>query len=269
MSINVSPDSPVELRRYLLGLMPDAEAAALEERYFGDAGLVDTIRAVEEGLIDDHLDGRLTAEERAAFERHYLASDIHRARLSTALALRRRTAAVPHWINTSAGRLAIAAAIVLVVGGTIWVARSPSPGAPRQARDITLATEPARDVPPVTPAVEGSGKPPASLIVAFTIPALVTRGGEQTTLAVPRDATHVLLRLEGEAPAARPVMIEVRTVEGRVAWKGRGEAAGPGLLTVARVPADRFSPDDYFAIVSSGAPGGAELWRYSFRIKPR
>jgi anti-sigma factor RsiW len=38
----------------------------------------------EDELIDDYLDDRLTADERARFERHYLATPDHQARLAIA-----------------------------------------------------------------------------------------------------------------------------------------------------------------------------------------
>ena len=50
-----------ELRAYLLGVLAEARADALEARYVADPSLVEAIRDEEDALIADYLDDRLTA----------------------------------------------------------------------------------------------------------------------------------------------------------------------------------------------------------------
>ena len=54
--------------RYLLGKLPDSEAALLEERYFADDDVFDEIETAEDELVDAYVRGRLSAEDRKRFE---------------------------------------------------------------------------------------------------------------------------------------------------------------------------------------------------------
>src|SRR5688572_17524517 len=76
------------LRRYLLGLLPEAEAEALEEAYFARPEVLERVRLAEDDLLDDYAAGRLETGERAAFEGRYLASAPLRERVMAARALR-------------------------------------------------------------------------------------------------------------------------------------------------------------------------------------
>ena len=61
-------------RRYLMGLLPDAEAEGLEEVYFARPDVLERVRGVEDDLLDDYAAGRLETGEKEAFESRYLAS---------------------------------------------------------------------------------------------------------------------------------------------------------------------------------------------------
>lgn len=77
------------MRRYLLGLLPEAEQLDLEARFFADGETLEQIWASENELIDAYVRNRLTAAERAQFERHYLAAPEHRERVAFAQELLR------------------------------------------------------------------------------------------------------------------------------------------------------------------------------------
>lgn len=77
------------MRRYLLGLLPEAEQLNLETRLFADGETLEQIWASENELIDAYVRHRLTAAERAQFERHYLAAPEHRERVAFAQELLR------------------------------------------------------------------------------------------------------------------------------------------------------------------------------------
>jgi hypothetical protein len=63
------------LVRYLLGdALPDAEQTEIEERFFTDELYFDHVLAIEDDLIDSHIQGRLSDSERSRFERYFLAS---------------------------------------------------------------------------------------------------------------------------------------------------------------------------------------------------
>jgi type II secretory pathway pseudopilin PulG len=54
--------------RYLLGKLPDSEAAVLEERYFAEDGVFDEIETAEDDLVDAYVQGSLSREDRKRFE---------------------------------------------------------------------------------------------------------------------------------------------------------------------------------------------------------
>jgi hypothetical protein len=76
------------LRRYLLGLLPEGEAEALEEAYLARPEVWERLRGIEDDLLDDYAGGRLGPADSAAFESRYLASSPLRDRVTAARALR-------------------------------------------------------------------------------------------------------------------------------------------------------------------------------------
>ncbi|HXE80133.1 MAG TPA: zf-HC2 domain-containing protein [Vicinamibacterales bacterium] len=270
-----------ELRHYLLGALPDARAAALEEEYFTDEERAAAIKEAEYDLIEDYLDGTLAGVERERFERHYLESPVHQARVAAARALRARGtgrqsprhAGIRSWVP----RLAAAAA-VLIAGAavTTWLlgertaplerSTAASPSAPGASAAVGSPPPRASDVPQVQPR-EGRAAPPA--IVAFTVSADFTRGAGERPLSIPVGATTVDLRLESpEGLPSGDLLVAVRSVDGREVWSGPGIRARSGRFIRVEIPAARLAPDDYYAIVSLAPPDGPELWRYSFRVAP-
>jgi hypothetical protein len=258
-----------EIRRYLLGDLDEARAAALEDRYVADPVLVDDIRTAEEALIEAFLDGRLGAADRVRFEAHYLASPVHRDRVAIARALRERPVAsvsAPPAASFYAW-VAMAAAVVLA---SLWIVSRSAP-APQQVV-VPPSPSPVHPAPgPAPPIVPAPAPAPPSLaraVLALTLSPLTTRGGEEPTSVKPAGPVDLVLRLEG-VPAAtdRTYEAELQIVDGRALWRGRGRAAAAGgLLTTLRVPADTLPPDDYVVVVTAGRE---ERGRYVLRLRSR
>src|SRR5215470_5444116 len=84
-------DMTSEIKRaatqYLLGTATAEEQTAMEEKYFSDPGVFQQVVAAEKKLLDDYAYGRLSSDDRAQFERHYLTHPKRRARAMTAIAL--------------------------------------------------------------------------------------------------------------------------------------------------------------------------------------
>jgi len=267
-----------EIRRYLLGDLDAAGAAALEDRYVADPALLDTVRAAEDALIAAFLEDRLGPADRDRFQAHYLASPVHRDRVAIARALRQRAAGPP---QTSAGGagfygwMAMAAAVVLA---SLWIVSrggSPppqqvvvpqAPPSQPQAPESAPASAPAPPlVPEPTPAPS-----PVRAVLALTLSPITTRGGDQTTHVRPASPVDLVLRLEGTpASSDRVYDAELQTVDGRVVWRGRSRAAatGSGLLTTVRVPADTLPADDYVVVIATS--GREERGRYVLRLRSR
>jgi hypothetical protein len=269
-----------EIRRYLLGDLDEAGAAALEDRYIADSALLEHVRAAEDALIAAFLDDRLRPADRARFEAHYLASPVHRDRVAIARAIRRRAAGPPQssaaggWFY---GSMAMAAAVVLA---SLWiVSRGGSPPPPQavvpptppsqqpQAPEAAPERAPAPTQPPLVPAPAPST---ARALLALTLSPITTRGGDQPIHVRPAGPVDLVLRLEGTPAASdRAYDAELQTVDGRVVWRGRSRAAaaGSGLITTVRVPADSLPADDYVVMIAT--PGREERGRFVLRLRSR
>lgn len=77
-----------DLRRWLLGLLPEQESRVLEERLIIDSELYEELFIVEEELIDDYIAGRVSAAERAAFQSYFMNSPERQEQFRIANALR-------------------------------------------------------------------------------------------------------------------------------------------------------------------------------------
>lgn len=77
-----------EVRPWLLGLLPEQESRSLEERLITESGLYEEVFIVEEELIDDYIAGRLSADERTAFESYFMNSPERQEQFRIANALR-------------------------------------------------------------------------------------------------------------------------------------------------------------------------------------
>jgi anti-sigma factor RsiW len=77
-----------DLKQWLLGLLPQQESHSMEERLITDAALYEELFIVEDELIDDYLAGRLSANEREAFESYFMNSPERQEQFRIANALR-------------------------------------------------------------------------------------------------------------------------------------------------------------------------------------
>lgn len=269
-----------ELRRYLLGTLPEAEAESLEDAYFADRETLERVRGAEDDLVDDYAAGRLTPDESRRLEHRWEASPRQRERLLVARALRlalpppRPTLpGRPRWPGWSAP-LRLAALLFLSFGlFWTWRARQPQPRpAPNSA---TADASEAR--PPASPAVTPQPSPTAlasrTLVVLALSPIAARDGPGARPLRVPADARAVRLELEAEpeslqAAGASPLAVEVATVEGRPVWRGRAvrpRLGRPALLATVELAPERLAPGDY--VVSLFVMhDGAALERYFLRV---
>jgi len=269
----VNADRGVTARRYLLGQADEEECSGIEREYFADESALERIAAVEEDLIEDYLGGRLPAGERSQFERHYLASPQHRARVETirrlsALAWDDRTggsvSGASRVRTRSLAYLALAAAVLIAVG-LLWRAiprRQPAPS--------IVLTHPA----PPSPAPR-----PAETRQVFAVslsPIAVRSASDSQNVVIPAGTSAVALQLEGDndptkATNARAV---IQTVAGDEVWRGAADPAASlpaGVIARFDVPASRLGIDDYIVVLFGTNAGGVEgeLNRYVLRLRAR
>jgi len=119
------------LIKYLLGQLPEADRDRLEEQYFVDDDLFGELLDAEEQLINDYVNGRLSAAVRERFERHFLTQPDRRRRVDLDRALCRPGAGArpearpePWWQSVLAfwrtPRLVAAAALLAIALGGVW-----------------------------------------------------------------------------------------------------------------------------------------------------
>ena len=161
-----------EIRQYLLGTLSEDAQQKVEERLMTEETFLEELTLAEGELIDDYVGERLTAAERAEFERHFLATEERRRRLRFTRALSRyadahalATAAAGEvaepeaareplppaaptfgerlrafWVGLSpAARGGLALACVAVIVGALWLVRPAAPSPPRTFFALTLA----------------------------------------------------------------------------------------------------------------------------------
>lgn len=235
-------DRPVSLeRRYLLGATSDDENATLEVAYFKDADALNGIADEEDALIDAYLAGELDAGERTRFERHYLASPVHRRRVD-AVRLLRHVPSAPAAVSSMRRWLAVAAALCAAIGSA-WL----------------FAGRAARPAEAVRPTVARSAPAPVAStphLFAFSLPLVNVRGAaDAPRLIVPAGIDVVRLDLEGDrSKHLEHDIVVVQTVAGTEVWRGRAVTAPlpPGIAVRVELPAALLRPDDYFVSVAAG-----------------
>jgi hypothetical protein len=245
-------DRPVSLeRRYLLGATSDDENATVEVAYFKDADVLNGIADEEDALIDAYLAGELDAGERTRFERHYLASPVHRRRVD-AVRLLRQTPAAPAAASSMRRWLAVAAALCAAIGSA-WL----------------LAGRAARPAEAIRPTVARSTPAPVAStprLFAFSLPLVNVRGAaDAPRLIVPAGIDVVRLDLEGDrSKQLEHDIVVLQTVAGTEVWRGRAVTAPLPANVAVRVelPAALLRPDDYFVSVA------AERYFLSVRTGP-
>src|SRR6185295_714917 len=77
------------LRKYLLGVLNEAEQQAIEERVMVDGAFFGLLHIAEDDLVDDYLEpGDLSPDERGKFEKFFLSIPDRRRKLNFAMALK-------------------------------------------------------------------------------------------------------------------------------------------------------------------------------------
>jgi hypothetical protein len=251
-------DDTARLRAYLLGAATEEESVTIEEAYFEQPDDIHRLRSVEDDLIEDYLAGRLSGEDRGQFERHYLASPGHRARVAVIAKLRGAAAATPAW--WSSRWIAAAAALVVVA----WIAWSV---VPRPAPEEASGAPPPRLTRPDEPLP----RPP--LVAAVTLAPLLTRGVGEPATVTNSGADIIRLQLEGDADgrAVSGRRVTIRTVSGAEVWSGPAgepDASRPREIASVDVPAARLRRDDYVVTLFGTANGReVEQSRYYLRVR--
>jgi hypothetical protein len=240
------------VRSYLLGTLEESCAAEIEQRYFTDRAFFHFVQAVETGLIEDYLAGRLLPSVKSRFEERYLTVPDLRRRVEEVRGtrVRARTAVAP----VRPIRLVLIAAILLIcVGGAaLLLARS-------RMRVESL---------PVS-----AGAPPVLATLSLSPGVLKGAGAETPRLSpAPGDGSvRLLLDLPGQtSPLLCSVQVSLAAAGG--AWRKVWSSPQPTLSTPSPggqhlaviLDTSLLSRGDYLVEVLGS--DGQVLETYSFRV---
>lgn len=272
-----------QIRQYLLGDLAAADETVLEAACFRDADLLARVELLRADLADDYAAARLSAADRAKFERRVLATEEGREQLAMARALRRAAGVGARDIRAwriDRRWLGLAAAAPLAFGAWFaWRAvtvHEPSTAPPTAPVSTSPPGVVARDpgtTPPDQPRTAPPIQPAVALATLILTADLERSGGQPPTLLTGSGATHVELvvpRADVAGPAPRG---RVESVEGTPVWTGAmivpaGDAADSRPR--ARVPVSALPPGDYlFSMVAPRLADDTGAPRYYFRVRAR
>lgn len=132
---------PETVRKYLLGELTDDQQQNFEQRLLSEAELTQELEVITDDLVDEYLAKQLTPKESEWFEQHFLASPEGKRSQRFATTFHRYISKNPgkakkrswiewlsaFWNQQSVPVKAVALAMVVVVVGIFWFARTPSP----------------------------------------------------------------------------------------------------------------------------------------------
>jgi hypothetical protein len=229
-------------RRFLLGRLTSEESETFETRLIAEAGLFETVRAVEDELLDAFVRGALTAEERQALAARF-EQQPDRVRFATALTRRAQRRTV--WRRPILWASAAAASLVLVAGAGLF--RKSSLSAPARPVAATASREVRK---PSTAA-------PEARIAAFTIALATTRDGERPPrLELAPDVSAVALSVRLHPADRYPVYeLALSRTDGRPVWSGRVTTrSADGIATT--IPVSALGSGTYEVVVAGFDAGG-------------
>src|ERR1051325_2125922 len=124
-------ETQTRLRNYLLGQCDEAECEAVETMVFTDDDLFEELQVLEDEIIDEYLNDKLSPEARVHFEEHFLAAPERIEQLRFASTFDRyveskTTKPVPaslgwlHNFYTSPARVAVFAVVLVVIALAAW-----------------------------------------------------------------------------------------------------------------------------------------------------
>lgn len=218
------------IRRYLLGQLSDGAREEIERDLIANDQLFAEILIVEDELTDEYVNNSLSPDERANFERHFLATSERQENLRFAQALNRHVTAhasgqddmprplVPGFLSrqTRLFRFAAAIAVLAILAGALWFFW------PRQASPRTFAT------------------------LTLSISTNTRDEGVQAPkikLPLDKDALRILLRLPNPPPPA--VGYRVQLLDGNGESRSLGIAGQDTQTVVVEIPSTQLRRGQY------------------------
>ena len=282
----------VEARRFLLGQLPPAEQGRIEELAFEDPDTFTFLETVEDDLIDEFIQGELSAAEEQQFNDHFLSLPDRRNNLRISRLLQQHFVTVPNvgWFKRQRTWVTALAALALLIFAVwffnrIWQARKSPPihaGPDRPAAipspsfnvspslESTQTPAHVQNKPKSTP--EKQRRPAAyALLSPSAVPRQIGEGIQQLTL-VPDSLTMTIelaLINQKNFRIYEAALKKAETVLQR--WPNlKAERLTSGKALKIEVPVSLLKHQELYVIVVSGVPakGKPELVAsYPFQVK--
>ena len=236
------------MTRYLLGELPEPEAARFEDQYSADETLFEDLTAMEAELIDAYVHGELTPERRNRFETKYLASARQRQKVEDGMLLARKTAAIGSRGLAARARALVASAAIgaLVMAGALYTAR----------RIVVSRTE-------------VSSAPDAPTVYSFMLSSSLERGaGSEQDLAIPPGTVTVRLRVDVDSRRFSSLDAVIENANGEEVWSRSNVSRTQSGFAEVDVPARLLRRQLYILTLTGQTPDASTIaGEYSFRVE--
>jgi hypothetical protein len=262
------------IRRYLLGLLGQEQAAELEEQLLIDGELYEELLIAEDELVDQFLSGEMSEPEREAVEAHFLRAPGRQEQLLFAGALKKYLAAnAPQAVDAPRAQhettdescsrqrqkktfllsrlfarnpalaVSLAGALVLMIVGGLWLANR---------------------------IVNRPHQPQTVWAIELT-PGLVRDDGVIKSFAVPANTDAVRLQLDLAEDQHKSYEAVILDIDGRIVTSGnniKAESISGRHMVLVDVPAALLTPGDYRVRLSGLSANGSveNLGSYPFKV---
>lgn len=279
------------LSRYLLGQVSPEERDQVEDRYLADDDLFEELVAAENDLIDAYIKGKLSVADQKLFESYFLNNAERQERVDFAKALANYDAELKPISNSgpenlrlkdsarmapASMRFAIAAMLLAVFGGMLWLAfddfRLRREFAESQHQQELLNEQVARLTAGSQQHELAQLDSPGSARLSLVLAPVSRGGGQQNTVVVFPGLSTVAFRLNRDRENYLTYGVVLETVEGaRIAQKkdliGRLAQNDKKVIT-AEFESKSLARGDYvLKLTGTTANGKTEvLDAYSFRV---
>jgi hypothetical protein len=297
--MSLPPPTPDDerLAHYLLGALPDDETERLDELSIADASFADRLNAVEYDLVDSFVRGELSGDMLARFQSRCLSSSAMREKVKVAESFaayqqrspgpgRRsfRAESLPRWALAAAASLALVAAGYLAtetrrLRTEVAESRSASASIAERERELQRQLEERRAAADAADkelarARDALAQLEARLnaavgtpvVAAFLLPPARRGLGDVTTIAIPRGAGAIALRMEPEADEFARYRASIKdSASDRVIWRSgdmKPKASGAAKIVEATVPSALLKPQTYL-VELAGMPATGAAGRFA------
>jgi hypothetical protein len=259
--LSLNDISDEDLRRYLLGTLPQPARVALEERYLSDDGVYERLLVIEEELIDHQALGLLSSSQWASLRGTLRASADGPERLSFAQALaqlrlqrrqsfpRRFPDVLRQWSHRRVFVPSAIGAVVLLVCATVW----------RDFHSQDVRLEPRSD----------RTAPPTATLFLRSISRDTSAGN---ILKIPGGHAHVLLEAEFPGDERKTYQATIRRVDddrAQIAANIRKQTIQTGAVLIsADFSSDLFKDGDYILTIflENGGHSPEEIIAYTLSV---